>query len=147
MKSIDVEGATGNVHTNSTGKAEAAIRAFRDGSDFVYVHVEGPDECGHRAEIENKIKALELIDEKILKPVYEYLGSCGEPFKIMVLPDHPTPIAMRTHAMDPVPFILYSSTENKPGVAHMTEEDCRRTGLYLDHGSALLELMIGRKAD
>ena len=96
MTSIDVEGATGNVHTNYDGKAQAAIDAFKNGSDYVYVHVEGPDECGHRAETENKVLSIELIDEKILKPVYEYLKNSGEDFKIMILPDHPTPVRLRT---------------------------------------------------
>ena len=74
MESIDVEGATGNVHTNYDGKANAAIDAFKNGAELVYVHVEGPDECGHRAETDNKVKSIELIDKKILAPVYEYLG-------------------------------------------------------------------------
>ncbi len=142
MKSIDVEGATGNVKTNYVGKADAAIGAFKDGADFVYVHVEAPDECGHRAELENKVKSMELIDEKILKPVYEYLKSCGEEFSIMLLPDHPTPIEMRTHAMDPVPFMIYHSDAEVEGVKAFTEDDCKATGLYLEHGYNLLDRMI-----
>ena len=105
MTSIDVEGATGTVHTNYKGKADAAIHAFDTGYDLVFVHVEGPDECGHRAEIENKVLAIEKIDECILKPVYDYLKESSEPFKIFVLPDHPTPIELRTHSMEPVPFL------------------------------------------
>ncbi|MBQ7909200.1 MAG: cofactor-independent phosphoglycerate mutase, partial [Clostridia bacterium] len=96
MKSVDVEGATGNVHTNYDGKAEAAINAFKEGADLVYIHVEGPDECGHRAETDNKVLSVELIDRKILAPVYEYLKATAEDFKILVLPDHPTPIEIRT---------------------------------------------------
>jgi len=142
MKSVDVDGATGNIKTNFTGKADAAIGAFKDGADFVYVHVEAPDECGHRAEIENKVKSMELIDEKILKPVYEYLKGTGEDFAVMLLPDHPTPIEMRTHAMDPVPFMIYKSSEEKQGVSAFNEDTCRAAGLYLEHGYDLLSHMI-----
>lgn len=139
MQSIDVEGATGNVHTNYTGKANAAIEAFKNGSDLVYVHVEAPDECGHRAEIENKVLSVELIDEKILSPVYEYLRSCGDDFKIMVLPDHPTPIRIRTHSIDPVPFMIYDSREDHIGVDEFSEESAANTGLYLPEGHKLMQ--------
>ena len=103
MESVDVEGATGNVHTNYAGKAAAAIDAFARGQDLVYVHVEAPDECGHRAEIENKVRSVELIDSQIVAPVTEALRRSGEPFRVMILPDHPTPIRIRTHSIDPVP--------------------------------------------
>lgn len=142
MRSIDVDGATGNVHTNYTGKANAAIDAFKDGANYVYIHVEAPDECGHRAELENKVLSVELIDEKILKPVFEYLKGTGEDFKIMILPDHPTPIRLRTHTIDPVPFMIYSSKEDKAGVNTFTEESAASTGLYIPHGHELMKLLI-----
>ena len=142
MKSIDVEGATGNVHTNYDGKAAAAIDAFRDGVEFVYVHVEGPDECGHRAEIDNKVRSIELIDQKILAPVYEYLQSTGEDFKILVLPDHPTPLAIRTHSSAPVPFFLYDSTAEAKGVSTFSEASAATTGLYIPNGYTLLDRVI-----
>ena len=142
MRSIDVEGATGNVHTNYSGKAEAAISAFKEGADYVYIHVEGPDECGHRAETENKVLSVELIDKKILKPVYEYLKTCGEDFKIMILPDHPTPVRLRTHTIDPVPYLIYSSKEEKAGVCSFTEESAAATGLYISAGHTLMERFI-----
>ncbi len=142
MKSIDVEGATGNVHTNYEGKANAAITAFRDGAEFVYVHVEGPDECGHRAEMENKVLSIELIDQKILAPVYAYLQSTGEDFKIMVLPDHPTPLRIRTHSSDPVPFFIYDSTTESVGVDGFSEQTAATTGLYVPNGYTLLDRMI-----
>ena len=141
MRSIDVEGATGNVHTNYKGKADAAINAFKEGAEYVYVHVEGPDECGHRAETENKVLSVELIDKKILAPVYEYLKSTGEDFKIMILPDHPTPVRLRTHTIDPVPFMIYSSKEEKKGVSLFSEESAKATGLYLPRGHELMELL------
>lgn len=142
MESVDVEGATGNVHTNYDGKARAAINAFSEGADLVYVHVEGPDECGHRAEVENKVKAIELIDGKILAPVYEYLKSTGEAFKILVLPDHPTPLRIRTHSSDPVPFFIYDSTAEVEGVSTFTEFTAAETGLYVPNGYTLLDRVI-----
>ncbi len=142
MQSIDVEGATGNVHTNYNGKANAAINAFKDGAEYVYIHVEAPDECGHRAETENKVLSIELIDRKILKPVYEYLTECGEDFKIMILPDHPTPVRLRTHTIDPVPFMIYSSKEDKAGAHIFSEEKAAATGLYIPHGYTLMELLL-----
>ena len=142
MKSIDVEGATGNVHTNYDGKAKAAIDAFKDGIDYVYVHVEGPDECGHRAETENKVRSIELIDEKILAPIYEYLKNFGDDFKIAILPDHPTPIALRTHTMDAVPYMIYSSRDEKSGVDCFSEESAASTGRYVPEGHTLMERFI-----
>ena len=144
MKSVDVEGATGNVHTNYDGKAQAAIQAFRDGAEFVYIHVEGPDECGHRAETDNKVLSVELIDQKILAPVYEYLKATAEDFKILVLPDHPTPIEIRTHSMEPVPFFLYDSRKDEAGVATYNETTAAETGLYIPDGFTLLERVIER---
>ena len=142
MKSIDVDGATGNIHTNFSGKADAAIKAFKDGFDYVYVHVEAPDECGHRAETENKVRSVELIDAKILTPVFEYLKSCGEPFKIMILPDHPTPIRIRTHAIDPVPYMIYSSERIYSGVDSFTEASAASVNNYLSNGYELMSLLI-----
>ena len=142
MTSVDVEGATGNVHTNYDGKANAAIEAFKNGDDFVYIHVEGPDECGHRAETENKVLAIEKIDEKILRPVYEYLLSTGEPFRIMVLPDHPTPVRLRTHTILPVPFFIYDSTKDVNGVASYCEESAAEAENYIENGYTLLDLLI-----
>lgn len=139
MKSIDVEGATGNVHTNYDGKAQAAINAFREGCDYVYVHVEAPDECGHRAELDNKVLSVELIDQKILKPVYEYLVSTGEDFRIMVLPDHPTPIRLRTHTITPVPFFIYDSKKELDGVDCFSEESAEAKGYYIENGYTLME--------
>lgn len=141
MESIDVEGATGNVHTNYDGKANAAIEAFKSGKDLVYVHVEAPDECGHRAEIDNKVLSIELIDSKILKPVYEYLVSSGEDFKIMILPDHPTPIRIRTHSITPVPFMIYSSAASRDGVDSFTEITAEACGNYVSDGYNLIGIL------
>ena len=145
MNAPDVEGATGNVHTNYKGKAEAAISAFENGSDFVYIHIEAPDESGHRAEIDNKVLSIELIDRDILTPCYEYLKNRGEAYKIMVLPDHPTPIRTRTHAPGPVPFYIYSSEEEVSGVEVFSESSATGTGVYVPKGQYLLELMLKGK--
>ncbi len=142
MESIDVEGATGNVHTNYDGKANAAIDAFKRGIELVYVHVEGPDECGHRAETENKVKSIELIDQKILAPIYDYLKSSGEPFKIMILPDHPTPIRITTHSIAPVPFMVYSSEKDHDGVPAFDEFTASATGKYIPCGYTLMDSFI-----
>ncbi len=141
MTSIDVDGVTGNVHTNYKGKADAAIKAFSDGYDYVYVHVEAPDECGHRAELDNKVLSIEKIDSEILAPVYDYLSSTGEDFKIMVLPDHPTPIRLRTHTIDPVPFLLYSSASSFDGVDCFCEESAEAKKNYIPFGHKLMELL------
>ena len=144
MQSIDVPGATGNVHTNYDGKAQAAIDAFKSGTDFVYIHVEAPDECGHRGEIENKVLSIELIDKLILKPVSEYLADCGEDYKILVLPDHPTPLEIRTHSSDPVPFMLYDSKKIYDGVDSFDEQSASMTEVVVEHGHNLLEMVIER---
>lgn len=142
MTSIDVEGATGNIHTNFKGKGMAAIDAFREGYDLVYVHVEAPDECGHRAEIENKVLSVEKIDTDILTPVLSYLEQCGEPFRVMTLPDHPTPLAKRTHTIDPVPFQIYDPAHPTDGVDSFTEATAAAKNHYLPHGYELMNMLI-----
>ncbi|NLK39603.1 MAG: cofactor-independent phosphoglycerate mutase [Clostridiales bacterium] len=141
MTSIDVEGATGNIHTNYKGKADAAIRAFKEGYDLVYIHVEAPDEAGHRGEVENKCLSIEYIDEQILRPVYDYLHSSDEPYKILVLPDHPTPLEIRTHSKEPVPFFLYNSSARLKGVSCFTEETAKSTGYHIPDGCDLIGLL------
>lgn len=145
MESIDVEGATGNYKTNYTGKANAAIDAFERGKDFVYIHLEATDECGHRGEIENKVFAIEQIDKLVLTPCFEYLKAKGEPFKIMVLPDHPTPLSTRTHSPEPVPFFIYSSEYAYNGAELFTEDYAKGTNLYIPEGHNLLNIMFGEK--
>ena len=142
MEVIDVEGVTGNYHTNYTGKADAAIDAFKRGSDLVYVHVEAPDECGHRGEWDIKVKAIEKIDELILAPVFKYLAASGEDFKILVLPDHPTPVEIRTHSHESVPYFLYDSRKSAEGMSRFTEANAEAMENYLADGSRLFERMI-----
>ncbi len=138
---LNVEGATGNFNTNYKGKADAAIKAFAD-HDFVYVHVEAPDECGHQGNPDEKTQSIEKIDAEILTPIWEYLENSGEDYKILLLPDHPTPIEIRTHSIEPVPFLLYDSKNKVDGVKKYTEEECAKTGKYIADGSTLLSNMI-----
>ena len=107
------------------------------------LHVEGPDECGHRAELENKVTSIERIDAEILAPVLQYLRQSGEEFKIMVLPDHPTPIHLRTHTIDPVPFFIYSSDAVLDGVTTFNEETANAKQNYLANGYRLMEILTG----
>lgn len=142
MNVVEVEGATGYIDTNFEGKANAAINEFNDGQDFVYIHVEAPDECGHRHEIQNKVKAIELIDKHILGPVSEYLASTGEGFKILITPDHATPLSLKTHTNDPVPFMIYNSTDNKNGVETFNEKTAAEAGLFIETGHAIMNKFI-----
>lgn len=141
---IDVPGATGNVNTNFDGKAKAAIDALKSGDDFVYVHLEAPDEAGHRHEIDNKVKAIELIDSKIVGPIVEYLEGSGEDFGILVMPDHPTPLAIRTHSREPIPYLLYlSGNEAESGYLTYTEAEAKKTGSFVEHGYTLINKLFG----
>jgi len=139
MQSIDVDGATGYIDTNFDGKTAAAIEALND-NDYVYVHIEAPDECGHRREIENKVRSIELIDEKVLAPILNALE--GTDYRIMILPDHPTPIATATHSSAPVPFMIYDSTAPTDGVDTFTEETAAQTGVFVEHGPSLIKQLI-----
>ncbi len=141
MEVLDVPGATGYIDTNFDGKAQAAMDAFARGQDLVYVHVEAPDECGHRGETANKVRAIELIDEKILGPVRKALEAQGD-YRILVLPDHPTPLAIRTHSSEPVPYLIYDSREKHPGVASFTESTARAAGHYEPDASVLMKSLI-----
>ncbi|MGN0597754.1 MAG: cofactor-independent phosphoglycerate mutase [Ruminiclostridium sp.] len=137
MEVINVPGATGYIDTNFSGKAEAAIKALREGNDFVYIHVEAPDECGHRFEVANKVKSIELIDEKILGPILNEFAD--EDLKVLICPDHPTPLELKTHTNAPVPFMIYNSTKAVKGVEKFDEEHAKATGIFVEKGHTLLE--------
>jgi 2,3-bisphosphoglycerate-independent phosphoglycerate mutase len=143
LKVVEVEGATGNVHTNYLGKAEAALEALKNGDDFVYIHVEAPDECGHRNERDNKVKSIELIDKKIAGYIKSELDKMGIKYKIMVLPDHPTPLILRTHTSDPVPFAIYDSSKEKNNNFSFDEEGALLSGLKFEEGYKLMDYFIG----
>lgn len=142
MDVIEVEGATGYIDTNFSGKAEAAINTLRGGNDFVYIHVEAPDECGHRFEVQNKVKSIELIDELILGPILEAFKD--EDISILICPDHPTPLALKTHTNEPVPFMIYDSTKQADGCEKFSEKTAAATGLYIDKGYKLIEQFLAK---
>ncbi len=141
MNSVDVDGATGYIDTNFEGKCKAAIEEFKNGQDLVYIHVEAPDECGHRGEAQNKVRAIELIDEKILTPVVEFLRTYDD-FAVLVCPDHPTPLCIKTHSSDPVPYLIYSSRGEVDGVSIFTEETAKATGNYIAEGFTMMEYFL-----
>lgn len=142
MNSVDVDGATGYLDTNFDGKCKAAIEEFKNGADLVYVHVEAPDECGHRGEIENKVKAIEMIDEHILGPVVEFLKGYDD-FAVLVCPDHPTPLSIRTHTSTPVPYLIYDSkNEINSGVKVFCEKEARETGNYIEKGFTMMNYFL-----
>ena len=143
MQVIDVEGATGNYDTNFAGKADAALGALLGGLDFVYIHMEAPDECGHQGDIAHKVYSIEQIDEKVAAPLVRGLKAAGEPFKMLICPDHPTPIAVRTHVADPIPYLLYSSEEERSNGAESYDEDAAaKTGMFVPAGCMLLQKML-----
>jgi 2,3-bisphosphoglycerate-independent phosphoglycerate mutase len=146
LNSVDVEGATGTLHTNFDGKAQAAIREFEDGKDFVYMHLEGPDECSHQGDRDGKIECMKSIDQKVLKPILEYFQKAGEDYRVLIVPDHRTPLAIRTHSATPVPFVVYDSTKEEA----YDEEKCfceksGEKGMYFDSGFELADFFFEKK--
>lgn len=140
---IDIEGATGTVTTNFDGKAEAAIEALRGGADFVYVHLEAADEAGHRREIENKVLAIELIDKKIVAPIIAALEEDGEEYSVLIMPDHPTPLAIKTHTRDAIPYLIYKSNE-KHSIKNIsyTEANAAKTGNVVSAGYKIIRKLL-----
>ncbi|MCL1845450.1 MAG: cofactor-independent phosphoglycerate mutase [Defluviitaleaceae bacterium] len=135
-----VPGATGTLHTNYEGKAQFAIDAFESGKNFVFLHVEAPDECSHSGDLDGKLLSLEYIDRRVFKTVRDYLETCGKPYRILIVPDHRTPVETRTHSAEPVPFILFDSEKNAPAdETKAFSEDCGARGRYFDSGVALAE--------
>lgn len=144
MEVAEVPGATGYIDTDFEGKAKAALDLLTR-NDLVYVHFEAPDECGHRNEPENKVKAIEMIDSRVL-PILEEGLEQYEDYKILLLPDHPTPIVTRTHASDPVPYLLYQKSASKTGVDTINEETAKATGIYMENGPAMMPHFLGQDA-
>ncbi len=139
MKSVDVDGANGNFDTNYKGKADACFDLLtKDNKDFVYLHLEGPDECGHRGEAQNKKYSVEMIDEKVIGYLREQLEKAGIDYKMMVLPDHPTPISLKTHVSDPVPYIIFDSTKQCENNRIYCEKEAKATGKYIEEGYELM---------
>ncbi len=142
MKIIDVPGATGNYDTNFAGKAQCALDELLGGLDFVYIHMEAPDECGHQGDIAHKVYSIEQIDEKVVKRLAEGLKAANEDFRILLCPDHPTPIAVRTHVSDPVPYLLYDSRKAVGGSDSYDEESAKNTGVFVEKGWQLMKKLL-----
>ena len=135
-----VEGATGGLNTNYEGKADAAVKALcEDGYDFAYVHLEAPDEMGHQGSWERKIKSIEYLDERVIRRIKEALDDAGEDYRLLVMPDHPTPIRTRTHSSSPVPFLIYDSTYVYPQALYYNEKDAAASGEYVECGYELIK--------
>lgn len=144
MTVCDVPGTTGYIDTHYEGKRDAALRELRAGCDVAYIHVEAPDECGHRGEAENKVRAIEDIDRRILAPLLEDMRAFGE-FSLLIMPDHPTPLALRTHTSDPIPYLLYRSGQEKDsGAASFTEREAAGTGVFVERADSLMGRLLGR---
>ncbi len=140
IENISVEGANGGLNTNYEGKAQAAVDALlRDGKDFAYIHVEAPDEMGHQGSVERKVKAIENLDQRVIRIVKEEMDKSGEDYRMVVLPDHPTPIRVRTHTSDPVPYLLYDSRVKRENHGLYNEKDAKEGGVYLDKGHELMK--------
>lgn len=142
LEPIFVEGATGTLTTNFAGKAEAAIAEYKRGKDFVYLHVEAPDECSHQGCREEKIEAIEKIDEKVLGPILEYFRGCGDDFRILIVPDHRTPVETRTHSDDPVPFVIFDSRKDCYDDKNDFNERAGMTGRSIETGRELANLFF-----
>ncbi|RKI37661.1 cofactor-independent phosphoglycerate mutase [bacterium D16-51] len=143
MGNIDVPGANGTLETNWEGKAEAAVKALlEDNYDFVYVHMEAPDEMGHQGSLERKIKAIEYLDSRVLSIVVEKMEKSGEDYRMLVMPDHPTPIACRTHTSDPVPYMLYDSRQNQESGGLYNEADAKKNGIVVEQGYTLMSKLL-----
>lgn len=138
-----VEGANGGLHTNYAGKVEAAVKALtQDGYDFAYIHVEAPDEMGHQGSVERKVQAIQLLDTEVIGPALEKLQASGEDFRLLVLPDHPTPIRVRTHTSDSVPYLLYDSTAPQACTWNYSEAEGRASGNFVAQGHKLMDKFL-----
>lgn len=142
METPEVEGATGYIDTNFEGKTQAGIDAFKRGTDLVYLHFEAPDECGHRGEAQNKVKAIEMIDSRVLTKMLDYLNGCGDDYRLLIMPDHPTPLETMTHSSAPVPFLIYDSRKKENGVSSFTEKNAAETGEFVEHGPDIMSMLL-----
>ncbi|HIS32859.1 MAG TPA: cofactor-independent phosphoglycerate mutase [Candidatus Limivivens intestinipullorum] len=145
MERAYVEGANGGLYTNYEGKAQAAVDALtKQGYDFAYIHVEAPDEMGHQGSLEKKRKAIEFLDERVIKYVKECLDEADIAYRMLIMPDHPTPIRVRTHTSDPVPYLLYDSTRLQEHTWHYNEREAKESGNFVEQGCRMMELLFSR---
>ncbi|MCI9136753.1 MAG: cofactor-independent phosphoglycerate mutase [Lachnospiraceae bacterium] len=143
MKNIFVEGATGGLHTNYEGKAQAAVDVLtKENYDFVYIHVEAPDEMGHQGSIDKKVQAIEYLDERVIAPLKAGLEQAGEEFCILVMPDHPTPIAIRTHTGEDVPYLLYNSGKVQKNTWKYNEKEAAESGYHISRGCEMIDYLL-----
>jgi len=145
MGVAQVEGANGGLHTNYEGKVQAALEALSGGYDFVYIHVEAPDEMGHQGSVEKKIQAIEYLDKKVIGPLTDRLTGQGVPYRLLVMPDHPTPIRVRTHTSDSVPYLLYDSTNVRCESHNYNEKDAAESGIVETEGYKLIDKLFEEK--
>lgn len=141
LEVLKVDGINGTKHTNFSGKAQAAIEAYKKGKDFIYMHIEGTDECSHQGDLAGKIKCAEDMDSKVVRPIYEYLEKSGENFRILVVPDHRTPLSIRTHSSDPVPFMIYDSRHETDAdyTKQFNERSAMASGNHIEEGYTLAD--------
>lgn len=145
MGVVEVEGANGGLHTNYEGKTQAAVKALtEDGYDFAYIHVEAPDEMGHQGSVEKKVQAIEYLDSRVIAPLVESLKAQNVDFRMLVLPDHPTPIRVRTHTVDNVPFMLYDSTAEQSNAWNYNEKEGRESGNYIAKGHEIIDYLFSK---
>lgn len=143
MTNVTVEGANGGLYTNYEGKAQAAVDALtKKGYDFAYIHVEAPDEMGHQGSVERKIQAIEYLDQRIIRLVKEKMDEYGEPYRMLILPDHPTPVSVRTHTSNPVPYLLYDSAAKKEETWKYSEAEAERSGNFFEKGYEMMEYLL-----
>lgn len=140
MKAPKVPGATGGMVTDYKAKADTALKLLDEGCDLVYIHIEAPDECSHHGDCQGKIKAIEAIDGQVLGRIQKALGD--QPYRILLMPDHPTPVLRMTHTAEPVPFVLFDSTAREEKTCRYTEREAEETGLHLPLGYELMEALV-----
>jgi 2,3-bisphosphoglycerate-independent phosphoglycerate mutase len=151
LKPVAVKGATGNINTDFEGKARAALKELENGQDFVYIHIEAPDECGHQGDFKEKIRAIELIDSKVIRVLKEQLDFLKTDYSMMILPDHPTPIIKKTHTSDPVPFLIYDSRNARTGTGTQNNSNIydefypQATGLFISEGHKLIDYFLSKR--
>lgn len=143
MGVANVEGANGGLHTNYEGKTDAAVKAlFEDGYDFAYIHVEAPDEMGHQGSYEKKVQAVEFLDQRVIKRLTDSLDAKQIDYRLLVMPDHPTPVRVRTHTSDNVPYLLYDSTDEKAENWNYNEKDAAKSGILIENGYTLIDRLL-----
>ena len=145
MGVAEVEGANGGLHTNYEGKTDAAIKALlEDGYDFAYIHVEAPDEMGHQGSYERKVQAVEYLDERVIKRLTDALNAKGVDYRMLVLPDHPTPVRVRTHTADNIPYLLFDSTDLKKENWNYNEKQAAAGGILIEAGHTLIDRLFSK---